>query len=36
MAPYGLALRDLFSGDKDATITIRRDDGYASESTSLM
>ena len=31
MAPYGLALRDFFSGDRDATITIRRDDGSVSE-----
>jgi precorrin-6B methylase 2 len=31
MVPYGLALRDFFDGDRDATITIRRDDGYVSE-----
>jgi SAM-dependent methyltransferase len=31
MAPYGLALRDFFSGDEDATIKIRRDDDYVSK-----
>jgi 2-polyprenyl-3-methyl-5-hydroxy-6-metoxy-1,4-benzoquinol methylase len=31
MAPYGLALRDFFNGDRQAAVTIRRDDGYVSE-----
>ncbi|MHC4973198.1 MAG: class I SAM-dependent methyltransferase [Planctomycetota bacterium] len=29
MAPFGLALLDYLEGDADATITVRRDDGFA-------
>lgn len=31
MTPYGLALRDFFNGDRNAAVTIRRDDGSVSD-----